>query len=126
MDKNTFDEIVKSRAHERVEEKYKEFKATVLEAARTLGMDMPSATLKMKDARVSEFYRDARMTTLSVFCFDAKLPKYLWEKEEEKVRKELLDTLDEMTKAIHSLSKDKDDSISPIVSDDFVNDTAEQ
>jgi len=118
MDANIFDQIVKSRAKQRVNERYAEFKRSVGLAMRSLGVHLPDVHLKLEDAKSSESYRYIRATLLSAVCVDAKLPPYLWTEEEKLVSDELLSTLDEITKAVISLSEKDEASVNPLGAED--------
>jgi len=107
-----FDEIVKNRANERVQEKLKVFKRQVCSAFRNLMGEIglrPSGENNEKD---KEDYNRAilqRMLDDNTISFKKAWPSLLWREEEVLVSKELLSMMDEMQKACLSSSPNEDD-----------------
>ena len=92
MKPTTFDEIVKKRASQRVQSRLTKFRTDIREAFSRLGVPRGSATYAFS----------AQATQVLQMLIDGennRWPTELWQREEEAVAAELLDTMDEMQKA---------------------------
>ena len=105
-----FAEIVTKRANERVQEKLKQFKQAIKHAFYELtGSDY---VWKNETGNKSTEANNKILENMAKeYCLDPNRgwPKYLWEKEEEKVKDELLSLMDEMQKALLSPGTKADD-----------------
>ena len=101
MNPSKFDEIVKKRAHARVQYKIMEFKRKVVEAMREVtGHQFNNYGGTQVD---SPSYHKPFRDLLQILASDDNTkgwPKYMWEAEEKQVTDDLLKIMDEMQKAL--------------------------
>lgn len=98
VNKSRFDEIVQNRANQRVQSKVEKFKASVHAACKELTGEYGSYG---NPFRYEKEFHAALLALIGDDKGDNKTwPKSLWAKEEQAVEKELMATLDEMSKAL--------------------------
>lgn len=100
-----FDELVKARANERVQERIKKFREDIINAVKTLRPEFKHHSLTVRSDMVKGLFACLPENT--------GWPAEIWRDEEECVSKELLATLDEMQKAFISIGKIIPDEVSP-------------
>ena len=93
-----FDAIVEARSNERVQEKIVIFRNKLTQAFIELGIDERG------------YSRNIGPNSLKILAFlsinaNAGWPKFIWEREREKVASELLDILSPMEQALRSLER---------------------
>jgi len=103
MKSEKFDRLVKARANERVQEKIKTFKESCGDAFQKL---TDQCSYIVSDYEVSDFAK-AVFAILISKNNSKNWPRELWEKEEEKVERELLSIMDEMQKALIAADKNE-------------------
>jgi len=103
MKSEKFDRLVKARANERVQEKIREFKESCGYAFQKL---TNQRSYVVSDYEMSDFAK-AVFAILVSKNNSKNWPRELWEKEEEKVERELLSIMDEMQKALIAADKNE-------------------
>ncbi len=119
MTPDKFNDIVKKRAAQRIESKIEEFELDIQKACRKLSNKLDSTGRRWSansDAskRMSKIFLHL-LGYASTTEKPAGYPKFLWEEEEEQVKKELLSIMDEMQKALISEEVKEPSPVSPIL-----------
>lgn len=111
MKAERFDAIVKARAKARVDKKIAMFKTAVFDATRVLVLgNSPGGVLQ--GTALQKWARAPIEVLASNNVFEG-WPVRLWKDEEKLVEKELLATMDEMSKALLAADKDEKPENSP-------------
>jgi hypothetical protein len=122
MTSNRFNEIVKNRANERVQEKVKIFESKIAAAFRELHPCLnPNNGNKWFGGTSTPYVKSILRNIMGVpkdkdKSVSVGYPLRLWEDEESAVEKEMLATMDEMAKALLAPPADSNDLMA-VVSD---------
>lgn len=100
MNASRFDEVVRNRANQRVTQKIAAFRKTIAEAFTALHPDYKPNYYDGWDHHSKEEDLKVIFTTLSSLGSINTWPVKLWDTESDAVQKELLETMDEMAKAL--------------------------
>lgn len=102
MTGDKFNEIVKKRADQRVQDKIKKFKTELHNAVRDLTGQSEPYPWRIIQQKINTKAINAMLHE------NEKWPRDIWDNEEKQVTKELLSTLDEMQLALLSLNLPED------------------